>query len=124
MQTFNEFLLEGAARGIILVKVASTKGGKFLYAFPLPAASQFKKGPMTLTMVHLDKSKECWRVMMENGGLVCKKSMWPKLLTHTSFVKNEQKTPLHKESLAYSDPHKFVRDFERVLLEETDIDWK
>lgn len=116
--------MEGAARGIILVKVANVKGGKFLYAFPLSAATPFQKGPMLLKMVHLDKSKDCWRVVLEDGKLTCKKAMWPKLLDHTSFVMNENKTPLHQHSIGYSDPYKFVRDFENTLLKtETDIDW-
>jgi len=113
---------------VLLVRVDQPSGGdkKFLYAFNIPAASKFKKSGGELTMVHLDKSWSCWRIVQntDSGGLRCSKAAWPKMLDGRHLVLNDNKTPLHWQSRRFSDPVKFVKEFEGVISKETNIEWR
>ena len=122
-------LNESASRGqVLLVRVDMPNGDKkFLYAFLVQSASKFKKDGGELTMMHMDRSWPCWRIVRntDTGGLKCSKSMWPKMLDGRHLVLNgKTKTPLHYKSLNYSDPNKFVRDFESVLDKEVNIEYR
>ena len=126
--TYDQFLNEGTGGQVLLGRVDMPKGDKkFLYAFLVPAASKFKKDGGELTMMHMARSWPCWRIVRntDTGGLKCSKSMWPKMLDGRHLVLNgKTKTPLHYKSLNYSDPNKFVRDFESVLDKEVNIEYR
>jgi hypothetical protein len=127
IRSFDEFLAEatsGGDRGLVLVRVDKPSGGdeQFLYVFPVAGIRAFKKG---LKMVHFSQRMDCWRVVMKDGSLACSKAMWPKMMTGNSLVLNDDtKTPLHWVAMKYNDPHKLVRENERVLLAEKNIDWR
>ena len=131
MLTFEEFKYTPGVMGnhpIILVKVNPPSGDKkFLYAFPMPGYSAFKKNPKKdkgeLKMVHLDKKMDCWRIMLKDGELKCLKSMWPRTLD-PHLVINDDKTPLHWHSMDYFDPFAFVKYWHETLLKEKNIEWR
>jgi len=128
IHSFNEFLNESTGGQVLLVRVDKPTGGdeQFLYAFLVPGSSKFKKSGRELTMMHLDRSWPCWRIVMDSdsGKLKCSKAQWPKMLDGRHLVLNDNKTPMHWQSLAYDNPGKFVKEFESAIIKEKNIDYK